>query len=485
MKYSHFLLSALFILTACQSTQDPYNLSESNSTTFSIFSNDSTLVNIFNWATERSNKYVGNDTDSVGPWYEAALPNREAFCMRDVSHQCIGEELNGHGKQNFNMMHKFAINISEEKDYCTYWEINRHNLPAPVDYASDKDFWYNLNANFDVMYACYRLYKWTGNERYINHPEFERFFQLTVEKYMDRWKLNPNEIMNRPATMHEDGSILKPKFKNVRGIPSYVEFVNGLTTTNDLIATIYRGLKSYASMQELKGRAEKAEKYNQKAEEFFKLFDTQWWNKETNNFYSFRFADGKMKEGEFNVFTIWFNIVKDPAKLNHLLSFMIDKETNVESMSYYPMIFYRNARKEVGYNYMNQLFNHERRDYPEVASSIIETIVCGLAGVEADFTNHRVSTVPRLSNATNWVAIENIPIFSGQISVSHASSSKSSFINKTDKEIIWRAKFEGKHMNINGSKAQQSTDIFGNSYSYVDIKCAPGKYVTAEATQAI
>ena len=72
MKYSHFLLSALFILTACQSTQDPYNLSESNSTTFSIFSNDSTLVNIFNWATERSNKYVGNDTDSVGPWYEAA-----------------------------------------------------------------------------------------------------------------------------------------------------------------------------------------------------------------------------------------------------------------------------------------------------------------------------------------------------------------------------------------------------------------------------
>lgn len=481
MKYFAFFLLAYFLLVSCQTSQDPYNLTESKSTSFTIASDDSTLVNIFNWATQTSDKHVGNETDPVGPWYEAALPNREAFCMRDVSHQCMGEEINGHGKENFNMMHKFMINISEEKDYCTYWEINRHNLPAPVDYASDHDFWYNLNANFDVLNACYRLYKWTGNEDYINHPEFKRFFELTVNEYMKTWRLTCDQIMDRPAVMHEDKSIKNPRFKNFRGLPSYVESVPGLTTTNDLIATIYRGLKSYAAIQEIYGNKTEAQKYDQKAEEFFQLFDTQWWNEETKNYYSFKLTDGLLKEGEFNVYTLWFEIVKDPTRLNHLLSFMVDKETNVESMSYYPMIFYRNAKKEIGYKYMKQLYKHERCEYPEVASSVIESIVCGLAGVTADATNNQVTTLPRLSDETHWVAIENIPLLSGKISVAHQSATKSSFVNKSSKEIVWKAMFEGKNLTINGSVTKQTTDILGNPYSYLEIKCAPGKCVSAEA----
>jgi hypothetical protein len=93
-------------------------------------SSDTALVSIFNWARETSNGYVGNDSDPVGPWYEAALPKREAFCIRDVSHQCIGAEILWQGKQNLNMFRKFVENISEEKDFCTYWEINRYNKPA-------------------------------------------------------------------------------------------------------------------------------------------------------------------------------------------------------------------------------------------------------------------------------------------------------------------------------------------------------------------
>ena len=75
---------------------------------------DTALVKIFDWAVSNSNWYVGEDSDPVGPWYEAALPNRQAFCMRDVSHQCIGEELNGHGRQNANMMGKFVENFRVE-----------------------------------------------------------------------------------------------------------------------------------------------------------------------------------------------------------------------------------------------------------------------------------------------------------------------------------------------------------------------------------
>ena len=50
------------------------------------------------------------------------------------------------------MFLKFAQNISESKDYCSYWEINKFDEPAPVDFRNDKDFWYNLPANFDVIY---------------------------------------------------------------------------------------------------------------------------------------------------------------------------------------------------------------------------------------------------------------------------------------------------------------------------------------------
>lgn len=100
--------------------------------------------------------YVHDGSDPVGYWYEAALPQREAFCMRDVSHQSVGAQILGLAEHNKNMFGKFAKNISESKDWCTYWEINRYDKPAPADYANDKEFWYNLNANFDVIQACWK-----------------------------------------------------------------------------------------------------------------------------------------------------------------------------------------------------------------------------------------------------------------------------------------------------------------------------------------
>ncbi|HWZ02193.1 MAG TPA: hypothetical protein VNX40_01210, partial [Mucilaginibacter sp.] len=55
-------------------------------------SSDKDLERAFNWAKEMALHYKSSGTDPVGPWYESALPPRDAFCMRDVSHQCIGAE---------------------------------------------------------------------------------------------------------------------------------------------------------------------------------------------------------------------------------------------------------------------------------------------------------------------------------------------------------------------------------------------------------
>ena len=120
MKLSYLSLILVLSCACGQPGQEMYpDIADAARTSFCVASDDTALVKIF------------------GPWYEAALPNRQAFCMRDVSHQCIGEELNGHGRQNVNMMGKFVENISESKDYCSYWEIDRNNLPASADYVSD------------------------------------------------------------------------------------------------------------------------------------------------------------------------------------------------------------------------------------------------------------------------------------------------------------------------------------------------------------
>ena len=99
---------------------------------------DTVLESSFNWAKQKALSYA-HSGDPVGLWYEAALPGREAFCMRDVSHQSIGAAMLGLQDHNRNMFEKFALGISESKDYCSFWEINRYDKPAPVDYKTDGD----------------------------------------------------------------------------------------------------------------------------------------------------------------------------------------------------------------------------------------------------------------------------------------------------------------------------------------------------------
>lgn len=200
MKLSYLSLILVLSCACGQPGQEMYpDIADAARTSFCVASDDTALVKIFDWAVSNSNWYVGEDSDPVGPWYEAALPNRQAFCMRDVSHQCIGEELNGHGRQNANMMGKFVENISESKDYCSYWEIDRNNLPASADYVSDQDFWYNLNANFDVI---------TLVTVCTSGQEMKSTSMILVLK---------SSSVYRPMNISTDGSCRRIRSWNVRG----------------------------------------------------------------------------------------------------------------------------------------------------------------------------------------------------------------------------------------------------------------------------
>src|SRR5215469_3277521 len=71
-----------------------------------LAASDAQLVDGFNRAKRQAMAYVF-DGDPVGPWYEAAEPGREAFCMRDTAHQAMGAHALGLQLVTKNMLHKF------------------------------------------------------------------------------------------------------------------------------------------------------------------------------------------------------------------------------------------------------------------------------------------------------------------------------------------------------------------------------------------
>src|SRR5215469_8929221 len=72
---------------------------------------DKKLSDGFRWAKAQALAYARTD-GSIGPWYEASLPGRNAFCMRDVSHMSTGAQFLGLGPRTMNMLRRFAANIS-------------------------------------------------------------------------------------------------------------------------------------------------------------------------------------------------------------------------------------------------------------------------------------------------------------------------------------------------------------------------------------
>ena len=297
-------------------------------------SSDSVLQKSFNWAKKQALSYAHDDSnDPVGAWYEAALPQREAFCMRDVSHQSVGAHILGLSKHNKNMMRKFAQNISESRDYCSFWEINRYDKPAPADYASDSEFWYNLNANFDVMQACLKMYEWTADSDYISGKDFTNFYDLSVNEYLDKWQLRPENIMDRPSYMNQAPDFNEANnFHSCRGLPSYVENFRGLTLGVDLLAALHSGFEVYSRMAALNGDASKAAKAANMATAYRDIIDSRWWDEENNRYNTFWTTEKKFYRGEGVPFILWFDATDMTDRKNASVNDILAGEWNVENM---------------------------------------------------------------------------------------------------------------------------------------------------------
>jgi hypothetical protein len=450
-------------------------------------SNDK-LNTAFDWAKNKALSLSHDGSDSVGYWYEAALPNREAFCMRDASHQAIGASILGLNKHNLNMFLKFADNISAEKDYCSYWEINRYNKPAPVDYTNDKDFWYNLPANFDVIYNAWRLYQWTGDKTYLNHPAFNNFYALSMNQYVDHWWLGYQKIGKRNRNMHNDNA---KRFGSNRGIPTYSEGGRGETMLGiDLTASIIAAYKAYSKILTLNGKSTEANTYLKKAKREQQFLDEFWWDNEKNQYRSVQYTDKSFdyfmvgEQEAFLHYLLYFDAIDDQAKISKLAdwySLNADKLI-VEIKSYLPIIFYENGHAGVASKMIIDLClpENKRRDYPENSFTIIEHITRGLMGVQIDALTNTVSTLARMESESDWAELTQLAALSNTISVKHTGVSTTTFKNHTGPSLKWRAQIAGNHeyLYINGVKKKCNKGIdHGRPYAFITTVAKRGQEI--------
>ncbi len=428
-------------------------------------SSDSTLENTYKWARDMAMSYVHDGSDPVGLWYEAALPGRESFCMRDVSHQTIGACLLGLDAHNANMLARIASNVSDSKDWCSYWEIERLNRPTPCDYGNDKEFWYNLPANFDVMRACYGVYEWTGDNLYLSSPVFVNFYDRTARDYADRWALTPDSLMQRRRFMNTPEPFdRKNGFHTCRGLPSYAENFSGITVAIDLVGALKSGYQAYRNMCELTGRRDEAEFAGRRAEAYDRIIENEWWDADNNRYNTYFTQDGEFHRGEGIPYLLLIRALDRPDRVEASVADVMSRPWNVENLSAFPVFLYRLGYDDVAYNILTSLPKGERNDYPEVSYGVIEGIFCGLMGIEPSASRDELATCYHGAPDSESVATD-VPMLGGMVTVKHNGRTSTTLTNRTGRKLTWQASF----ITSDGRKVTRTLSI------------APGKTKTAKS----
>jgi hypothetical protein len=457
-------------------------------------SSDPELEAAWNWAKEKALSYV-RQGDPVGPWYEAALPGRDAFCMRDVAHMSTGAAVLGLDEQNKNMLKKFADNVSDSKDWCSFWEITSEYQPAPVDYVNDKDFWYNLPANFDVMDACFRMYFWTGDQDYLKNRSFLSFYGRTINDYAYRWNLQADSVLHRNRIMNlpEGATPENHKFYDKRGIPGYYEAAGGKMQVGvDLLAVMYAANKWF---QHYVNRNKEDDTWLRESEKIKSIIENEFWDEEKGRFRLLRYTDGtyayNVGEGsDFSYALLHYKAITDPVMVQSVLNdYLLNKSGyNIEIASHLPNIFFKNERPEDGISMLKYLANPAtpRRDYPENPYAIVGAFVTGLMGISPEAPNQLLTTYSGIRDPNATAMVSELPVMGKKIDLMHRGKHTSILRNHSDEPIFWAPYLYGDQESwyINGKEESGFGKVFmhnGFEVTSFLIKVQPGTSASVSA----
>jgi hypothetical protein len=458
----------------------------SHPTQLEFHSSDSSLDETFRWARGQALAYVAPSSSSIGPWYEAALPGRNAFCMRDVSHQTEGAAALGLTAANRNMLGRFAASVDENRDWAGYWEIDGEGRPSSADYVSDADFWFNLPANFDVLDAIVRMWRWTGDDTYRDDPRFREFFRRTVTDYVTRWQLQPEKILHRPRIANQ--RLETGQFVHSRGIPSYMEGPKDFIFGADLLAAEYRALRSFQEIAVTPQDKALAASAQSVADKIQQLLERIAWSRSQQHYLGvIRQEESGFESGD--VMTLYFDAAKDPDHLRGALDYISRpkywQKINIEEESYAPLLLFRYGRTESAYHILFDLSRPEkpRREYPEVSYAVIAALVGGTMGVSPSRSGEPfdVQTLAQLPSADDNASLQSFPFRNNLLDIKHIGSLSSRLSNRSGPALRWQAVFQGtvRKLKVDGKAvlARHDTLPGGMAVSWVTATVAPGATV--------
>jgi hypothetical protein len=403
--------------------------------------------------------------------------------MRDVSHQTEGAAALGLYAANRNMLRLFAQSPAKERDWAAYWEIAGDGRPSPADYLSDSDFWFNLPANFDVLDATVRMWRWTGDDAYRNDSVFQRFFRITMSDYIKVWQLTPDTILKRPRIANqrqEDG-----RFVHSRGIPSYTEGSRDFIFGTDLLAAEYRAIRSFQEIAASANNRKLAQDMQPTADAIQKLLERVAWS-ETQNHYLGTIRRDLTGSGSGDALVLYFGAAKNPAHLRGALDYLSSpsywQHINVEEESYVPLTLFRYGRDDAAYQVLADISSPKkvRREYPEISYSVIEALVSGVMGLEPAHNQDAfdVLTLSRLPTDHDRATLSDVLIRKNHLDITHTGRSSTRLKNVSGPAVRWRAAFSGtaSRLHVDGTAvaAKQSTLSGGTVISWADVTVPSG-----------
>lgn len=443
-----FLLVCVSAIRA-QQTMPPSSLE--------FHSSNSTLNESFKWAKQQALDYLSTKSGMIGPWYEASLPGRNAFCMRDVSHQTAGAAALGLLEANRNMLGRFAESVSASRNWAAFWEIDGDGKPSTFDYVSDNDFWFNLPANFDVLDASVRMWRWTGDDTYRDDPRFRRFFSATLSDYIEQWQLQPVSILARQRIVNR--KLPKGKFVDSRGIPSYTEGRTDFTVGADLLAAEYRAIRSYSEIVVAPQDEALSRQLESGADRLQYILETVVWDPQERHFYG-RIRDDRSGIGSGDTLVLYFEAVKDLDHIRGALDYVSNPEywgkINIEEESYIPTVLFHYGRSADAYKVLFDMTRPDktRREYPEVSYAAIAAVVSGAMGIEPSGArdDFDVQTLPQPLNSTDDLAVTSLEIRNHILDIKHTGRTTTRIVNREGPALRWRAEFVGicGKMQVNG-----------------------------------
>jgi len=438
----------------------------------------------FAWAKSMALSYV-HDGDPAGKWYEAALPGRESFCMRDVAHQTIGAYYLGLGEYTKNMFARFAEYMAPSRKWCSFWEITKNNLPTSCDYSSDQDFWYCLPANFDIMVSCYDMYTRTGDNGYFFSEPLFSFHSHSVNEYVKTWDPNHDGFLETRVRM------------NNRSLSAtYAEGNPDIYTALDVLVAQAKGYEVFAEMMKLQHKPDSAARYLKLAEKVRREYSQNWWDAKNNRFYAYKTEqsvfNGNLTDKGIPAWMEQFALHLGMVRENERVKFMLrhfDDAGNTESKSYLSNICYKYDQAESGYSRLLKMADPSdaRRNYPEVSYAFVGSAVEGLMGLKLNAPENTIETTPKLTKETQWVEMKYIPWKTGFVSVRHEGLNATTLTSGANEPFTWRAVLPGNQstLYVNGKavKAKTTTNFNGEPMSYVEVTVNAGETISVSKQQ--